>query len=72
MLVAKEAPLGLPRNEVNDGLDQCPASPVHHLPGIVLSTRLVSDDKGSHQAATCTKGAAIPPGQIWADLSLGF
>lgn len=51
MLVAKELPLGLSESEVNDGLDKFPAFPIHHLPGIVLFTRLFHDDKGPHQTA---------------------
>lgn len=55
MLVAKELPLGLPGNEVNDGLDEFPAFPIHHLPGIVLFDGLFRDDKGSDQMAIRTK-----------------
>lgn len=51
MLVAKEVPLGLSPNEVNDGLDELPVFPIHHLPGIVLFAGFSRDD----QMATCTK-----------------
>lgn len=62
MLVAKELPLGLSQNEVNDGLDEFPAFPIHHLPGIVLSARLFGDDKGSDQVAICTKCCSYSAG----------
>lgn len=55
MLVAEELPLGLSQNEVNDGLDELPWFPIHHLPGIVLCARLFCDDKESYQTTRCTK-----------------
>lgn len=62
MPVAEEVPPGPPQSEVNDGLDELPASPIHHLPGTVLSTRLFGDDKGSDQVATCTKRCSYSTG----------
>lgn len=63
MLVAKELPLGLSQNEVNDGLDKFPAFPVPHLPGIVLFTRLFHDDKRPHQTARFTEWCSYSAGQ---------
>lgn len=62
MLVAKELPLGLSLNEVNDGLDEFPMFPIHHLPGIVLFARLLRDDNGSDQMAICTKWCSYSTG----------
>jgi len=62
VLVAKELPLGLSQDEVNDGLDEFLAFPIHHLPGTVLSARLSRDDKGSDQMAICTKWCSYSTG----------
>ena len=62
MLVAEGLSLGLSQNEVNDGLDEFPVFPIHHLPGIVLSARLFRYDKGSDQMAICTKWCSYSTG----------
>lgn len=71
MLVAKELPLGLSQNEVNDELDKFPAFPIHHLPGILLFTRLFHDDKGPHQTSIFTEWCSYSTGPNWG-LFTGF
>ena len=46
MPVAKELPLGLSQNEVNDGLDELSGFLSHHLPGSGICVGLWCNDRG--------------------------